>query len=130
MVVDTSAVIAILLGEPESERFAACISAARHRRIAMASVVETTSVALARLRMNVFDVLRFLADGGIVPSALDERQMLLAGQALERFGRGRHPARLNLGDCFSYALAKSLNEPLLFKGDDFSRTDIEPALPP
>ena len=66
----------------------------------------------------------------IAPVAVDERQMRLAGDALERFGRGRHPARLNFGDCFSYALARALDEPLLFKGEDFGRTDIVPALGP
>ena len=130
MIVDSSAVMTILLDEPDTERFATCIAAAAQRRIAMVSVIETTAVALRRLGMNLGDVLQFLADAGIVPTALDDRQMRFAGEALERFGRGRHPAELNFGDCFSYALAKSLNEPLLFKGHDFSETDIASALPP
>lgn len=78
--------------------------------------------------MSFADVLTFLGDARIAPVPVDERQMLLAGEALGRFGRGRHAAKLNFGDCFSYALAKALDQPLLFKGEDFGQTDIVPAL--
>ena len=130
MVVDSSAVLAILLGEPEAERFAATIAGAAQPQIGMVSVLETTAVALGRLRMNLEQVLRFLGEAGIALSPVDERQLRIAGEALERYGRGRHSAGLNFGDCFSYALAKSLGEPLLFKGQDFSQTDILPAMAP
>lgn len=129
MVVDSSAVLAILLGEPEAESFAACIASATQPRIGMVSVLETTAVALRRLRMNLDQMIQFLGASGVLLMPLDERQLILAGEALERFGKGRHPARLNFGDCFSYALAKAVDEPLLFKGDDFTRTDIAAALP-
>ena len=130
MVVDSSAVIAILIGEAESSRYVACIAAAQRPQISMVSVIEVAAVSLARLRMSFADVLTFLGDARIAPVAVDERQMRLAGDALERFGRGRHPARLNFGDCFSYALARALDEPLLFKGEDFGHTDVAPALGP
>lgn len=96
----------------------------------MVSVLETTAVALRRLRMNLTLVIQFLDATGVILTPLDERQLILAGEALERFGRGRHPAGLNFGDCFSYALARSLGEPLLFKGNDFARTDVLPAVLP
>ena len=94
----------------------------------MVNVLETTAVALRRLRMNLAQVIQFLSTAGVILTPLDERQLVFAGEALERFGKGRHPARLNFGDCFSYALARSLGEPLLFKGDDFARTDVLPAI--
>ena len=128
MVIDSSAVLAILLGEPEAESFADCIASAAQPRMGMVSVLETTAVALRRLRMNLAQVIQFLSTAGVILTPLDERQLVFAGEALERFGKGRHPAHLNFGDCFSYALARSLGEPLLFKGDDFARTDILPAI--
>ena len=128
MVVDSSAVLAILLGEPEAESFADCIASAAQPRMGMVNVLETTAVALRRLRMNLAQVIQFLSTAGVILTPLDERQLVFTGEALERFGKGRHPARLNFGDCFSYALARSLGEPLLFKGDDFARTDVLPAI--
>ena len=130
MIVDSSAVLAILLGEAEAERFADCIASAPRPRMSMVSVLETTAVALRRLRMNLTLVIQFLDATGVILTPLGERQLILAGEALERFGRGRHPAGLNFGDCFSYALARSLGEPLLFKGNDFARTDVLPAVLP
>ena len=130
MIVDSSAVLAILLGEAEAERFADCIASAPRPRMSMVSVLETTAVALRRLRMNLTLVIQFLDATGVILTPLDERQLILAGEALERFGRGRHPAGLNFGDCFSYALARSLGEPLLFNGNDFARTDVLPAVLP
>lgn len=130
MVVDSSAVLAILLGEPEAESFADCLASAAQPRMGMVNVLETTAVALRRLRMNLAQVVQFLNAAGVTITPLDERQLVFAGEALERFGKGRHPAHLNFGDCFSYALARSLGESLLFKGDDFARTDIQPAMLP
>ena len=130
MIVDSSAVLAILLGEAEAERFADCIASAPRPRMSMVSVLETTAVALRRLRMNLTLVIQFLDATGVILTPPDERQLILAGEALERFGRGRHPAGLNFGDCFSYALARSLGEPLLFNGNDFARTDVLPAVLP
>ena len=127
-VVDSSAVIAILAGEADSSRYAACIAAAPRPQMSMVSVIEVAAVSLARLRMGFADVMTFLADARITAVPVDERQMRLAGHALEKFGRGRHPAKLNFGDCFSYALAKAIDEALLFKGNDFAQTDIVAAL--
>jgi len=128
MVIDSSAVLAILLGEPEAESFADCIASEVQPRMSMVSVLETTAVSLRRLRTNLAQVIQFLGATGVILTPLDERQLLLAGEALERFGRGRHPARLNFGDCFSYAVAQSRGESLLFRGDDFARTDVLPAI--
>lgn len=128
MVVDSSAVIAILMREVDSARFSDCIAATPLPRMSMVSVIEVAAVSMARLRIGFSDVLTFLADARIATVAVDERQMRLAGWALETFGRGRHAAKLNFGDCFSYALAKAVDEPLLFKGHDFALTDVTVAL--
>jgi ribonuclease VapC len=129
MVVDSSAVIAILAGEADGQHVAACIAASHCPQMSMVSVVEVAAVSLARLRMSFADVLSFLADALITPAPIDERQMRLAGHALQTYGCGRHVAKLDFGDCFSYALAKAVDAPLLFESDDLARTDIAVALP-
>ncbi|MFN3536455.1 MAG: type II toxin-antitoxin system VapC family toxin [Brevundimonas sp.] len=127
MVVDSSALVAILLGEPEADSFA-MILGRRGGFMSAANVFETEVTLLRRVGPDhVSDVRALLADARVDIVPFDGEQARLATLAYERFGKGRHPARLNLMDCAAYALAKSRNTPLLFKGDDFSQTDIEAA---
>lgn len=128
MVIDSSALIAILFKEPERYSFQEHIRLAPSRLLGATSLVETSVVILARWHKEGISVLHeLLADMRIeiVPFSADHAR--LAVDAFRRFGKGRHPAGLNFGDCFSYALAKATGESLLFKGDDFSRTDIRRA---
>jgi ribonuclease VapC len=128
MVVDTSALLAILLGEPEGESFARAVAADPRRLVSAMSVLEASTVLLARrgqAAVRELDLLLYALRASVV--SLDSDQVLTARTAYERFGKGRHPAALNLGDCCSYALASSAGEPLLFKGSDFSRTDVAAA---
>lgn len=126
MIVDTSAIIAILRGEPEARRFAEAIEAAPVRRVAAATYVEVGAVidgARDPVASRLVDEL-FVA-AGIVIEAVTEQQARIARDAYRDFGKGSgHPAGLNFGDCFSYALAKVTGEPLLFKGNDFAHTDV------
>lgn len=128
MVIDTSALLAVLFDEPERESFVLAIGAATDRCISAGTLVESTLVAEARrgeAAGRELDLLLYRA--GITVVAVDEEQALLARDAWRRYGKGRHRAALNYGDLFSYALARSRGDVLLFKGDDFSRTDIAPA---
>ena len=126
MVIDTSAIIACLLGEPERASFAAAIEADPVRLISVVGVVEASFVMLSRKRADgLTDLQAFLDDGEIERIPVDVRQAEAAVEAFRRFGKGRHPARLNIGDCFAYALAKSRRTALLFIGNDFAQTDIE-----
>lgn len=125
MVIDTSAVLAILQDEPERRAFNEAIEASDSRSLSVASLVETSIVIDARYGAEgVRHVDRFLDRADVAVLAVDLEQGKLARQAFSRFGKGRHAAALNFGDCFAYALAQVLGEPLLYKGDDFSRTDI------
>ena len=130
MIVDTSALIAILRDEPEGAACAEAIEAAPCRRISAASFVEAAIVidgSRDPVASRRFDDLVKEAQLGI--EAVTESQAGIAREAYRDFGRGSgHPARLNFGDCFAYALAREMGEPLLFKGDDFSHTDIASAL--
>lgn len=127
MVLDTSALLAILLDEPERRAFNEAIASAAVRRLSVASFVEISIVLEAR---HGADGLRnldlFLERARIELVPVDFEQGRAARLAFSRFGKGRHPAALNYGDCFAYALATRLAEPLLFKGDDFARTDVSP----
>jgi len=126
MVIDTSALIAIFLAEPERQRFLEEILAAESRLVSAATVLETGIVLEARrgeAAGREFDLFVIRANLQIVP--VDAEQADLARSAWRRFGKGRHPAALNFGDCFSFALAKSSGEPLLAKGTDFGLTDVE-----
>ena len=128
MVLDTSAIVAILLNEPERERFIRLIEAAPVRRLSAASRVEATLVIEGRKRdagRADLDLFLHEAEVEIVPVTLEQADF--ACQAFRRYGRGRHSAGLNFGDVFAYALAKVTGEPLLFKGDDFARTDLASA---
>ena len=129
MIVDTSALIAILRDERDAMAFAKAIADAPIRRISVASYVETAAVIDASrdpIASRQFDDL--LREARLVIEPVTEAQARIAREAYRDFGRGSgHPANLNFGDCFAYALAKARNEPLLFKGDDFAHTDITPA---
>ncbi|MBW2369825.1 MAG: type II toxin-antitoxin system VapC family toxin [Deltaproteobacteria bacterium] len=125
MVIDTSALIAILLGEPETEVFAKAISEDPVKLLSAFSAIETGIVIEAKKGApggREFDLLLHHAQIEIV--AMDADQSEIARAAWRKFGKGRHPAGLNIGDGCSYALSKSANEPLLFKGNDFIHTDV------
>ncbi len=125
MVIDPSALLAILQDEPERRALNELIEAATQRRLSTASFVELSLVIEARWGADgIRDLDLFLATADIELVALDTGQARLAREGFRRFGKGRHPAALNLGNCFSYALARALDEPLLFKGDDFPLTDV------
>lgn len=129
MVIDSSAIIAILFDEPEAEALLSQIAVAEVCRLSSASLVEVGIVlrrdAAAQRRAAFDEMLRLFA---IKIEPVTEEQAYLALDAYDRFGKGTgHPAGLNYGDCFSYALAKQAGEPLLFKGNDFTRTDLEAA---
>lgn len=128
MVVDTSAVIAILADELEGEAFGRALAMAPSRVMSVASYIELMMIALSRDLAGRAEVEGLLADAGIEVVPVTAAQGQLAVTAFLRFGKGRHPAGLNYGDCFAYALAKERGEPLLFKGRDFARTDVVPAL--
>lgn len=127
MVLDTSALLVILLDEPESPAFRQSIEQDPVRLLSAASLLETALVVEARYGEaggRELDLLLYKA--GIQVVGFDADQADLAREAWRRFGRGRHPAGLNFGDCFAYALSKVSGEPLLYKGGDFSLTDISP----
>lgn len=129
MVVDTSALAALLFLEDDAEIYAGALAGVQKcflsavTRVEIALVVEGRKGETGRKALETFlEVL----DPEVMP--VDARQADLAIQAFRIYGKGRHPAGLNIGDCFSYALAKALDEPLLFKGNDFGRTDIRSVL--
>ena len=129
MVIDTSALIAVLADEPERERFVDAIEAAETRQMSAATFVEASIVLEVRHGaegVRLFDL--FVDRAGIEVVPVDDDQAREARRAFARFGKGRHAAGLNFGDCFAYALAVTAGESLLFKGDDFSKTDVEPAV--
>ncbi|WP_300267579.1 type II toxin-antitoxin system VapC family toxin [Microbacterium sp.] len=123
MIVDTSALVAVMLAEPEAQRFRRVLEQ-ESTAISAATVVESEIVVRSRKGAAGLNELRqALQTTEIV--AVDEHQALIASDAYERYGRGSgSPAKLNYGDCFSYALAIARDEPLLFKGDDFIHTDV------
>ena len=131
VVVDTSALLAMLLGEPEATRFGELLQD-ETPAISAGSLIETLRVVMRRrgerARAEVYDLLGTFE---VKIEPVDEAQVALAEDGHIRFGkgRGRAPAVLNLGDLFAYALARKLDAPLLFKGNDFAQTDIRPALP-
>jgi ribonuclease VapC len=130
MVVDTSALIAILLDEPEGTAFASAIDADPEPKVSAVTRVEAMMVYLGRRSGEPAAIVDLIDILGLKMMDVDRAQSDRALDAFVRFGKGRHPARLNFGDCFSYALAATLKEPLLFKGDDFLKTDIVPAWRP
>ena len=126
MVLDTSALVAILLREKEWRVFAEAMEQADRRALSMANLVETAIVLETRHGADGVRSLDLLvAKAAIEPVPVDLVQAQLAREAYRRFGKGRHPAALNFGDCFAYALSQAYAEPLLFKGGDFGQTDVE-----
>jgi len=130
MIVDTSALVAILAEEPDSEVYIQAISRAPHCRISAGNFLELSIVIDGQFGA---DVLRqcdaIFRRVGFVIEPVTVEQVHVARQAYHDFGKGRHAAGLNFGDCFAYALAKATGEPLLFKGEDFKKTDVVSALP-
>ena len=129
MILDSSSLIAILAGEPDSELYVQAISRAPRCRISAGSFIELSIVLESQFPMEVQQQCEALFRRvGIEIEPVTAGQAHLARQAFHNFGKGRHPAGLNFGDCFAYALAKDKGEPLLFKGNDFKRTDIGSAI--
>lgn len=129
MIVDTSAILAILFSEPDAGTYATAIANSPSTRISAATFVEIAIVVEAQTKNSgprQLDAL--LRRANITIEAVTEEQAHIARQAYTDFGKGRHAAGLNYGDCFSYALAKVTGEPLLYKGRDFTKTDITSAL--
>jgi ribonuclease VapC len=130
MIIDASALLAVLLDEPERPTFEAAMSRAPFPRISAASYLEAGIVVDSRrdpMRSRYLDT--FLASAEVAIEPVTAEQATIARKAYQDFGRGSgHPARLNFGDCFAYALAKATDEELLFKGEDFSHTDIRSAV--
>ncbi len=127
IVIDTSAVMAILLREPEAGIFSVAISANSVCAMSACTFLEW-NIVVDRLKPSISrpTVAEFVRDLEIEIRTFDEAQARIAADAYRRFGRGNHRAGLNFGDCFAYALAKSLDAPLLFKGADFAHTDVRP----
>ena len=131
MIIDTSAILAILKDEPDRRLFTEAIEAAASPRISAATFLEASMViqsGMARRASSGLDML--LETARVEVLAVDPAQARIGRQAFVDFGKGRHPAGLNYGDCFTYALARQLGEPLLCKGDDFAQTDLELVLAP
>jgi ribonuclease VapC len=130
MIVDTSAIVAILRNEPEAEVFADAIIAAEIRRVSAVSYVEAAAVIEGGRNANAgrrFD--DFIREAAFTIEEVTVEQARIAREAYRDYGKGSgHPAKLNFGDCFAYALAKSMSEPILFKGRDFAYTDLASAL--
>ena len=126
MVIDTSALVALMTREPSADRLVTAVEGDRTRLVSAATVVEASLVLLGRYgEAGDAQLDRLLRSIGAEVVPVGEEQVVLARDAALRFGRSRHEAALNFGDCFSYALAIARNEPLLFVRDDFSKTDVE-----
>ena len=123
---DTSAILAILLREEEAAAFRDRIAGTGHAMVSAGTAVELAAVA-SRDADLFAAALAFLDEPFVAVEPLDAEQATIAAHAYRRYGRGHHPAGLNLGDVFAYALARQRNVPLLFKGEDFVRTDVEAA---
>jgi ribonuclease VapC len=130
VIVDASALVAIVRNEPEAEAFVRAIDAAQRPRISAANFLEAAIVVdRGRSPIPARRLDDLLAELRLAIEPVTEAQMRIAREAYRDYGRGSgHPARLNFGDCFAYALARQRGEPLLFKGDDFGHTDIAPVL--
>jgi len=125
VIIDPSVILAILNNEPERNDFIEAITKASSRDMSTAGFVEASIVLENRYGydgVRDFDLFLVKANIGLVP--VDRKQATIARRAYKEYGKGRHPAGLNFGDCFSYALAKAKNDVLLFKGNDFSKTDV------
>ena len=128
MIIDTSAILAVLLGESDAKRYEDAIPRAWPRRMSVVALLEAAMVVESRGGTRAgheLDVLLQKAAVELVP--VTPEHAIAARRAWRRFGKGNHPASLNFGDCFANALAEATGEPLLFKGEDFARTDVEAA---
>ena len=128
MIVDTSALVAVLFDEPDSERYATAMAQAARCRMSAANFLEAALVVEGRAGISgaqELDIFIETAEIEIVPVSVEQARV--ARRAWREFGKGNHPAGLNFGDCFAYALAKIAGEPILYKGDDFTLTDVESA---
>lgn len=129
MIIDTSAVLAILFAEEDMQLYEVAIARAGIRRMSAGNLLEASIVVEGRVGSSGVEQLDALLERTAIEVApVTVEQSHAARRAWSRYGRGNHPARLNFGDCFAYALAETTGEPLLFKGEDFARTDIEAAL--
>lgn len=129
MIIDSSVLVAILRLEPGYDRFVLAITQARRRLLAAPTLLETTMVLAGRREDEILDRLdQFLRTASIETVAFTADHAAVARQTFLRYGKGRHPAALNFGDCIAYATARLEAMPLLFKGDDFRLTDIEAAV--
>lgn len=129
MIIDTSAIIAVLFNESDARIYAEAIVKSENCRISAATFLETAIVIEAQTEnagIQQFDA--FIRRAGIIVEPVTQDQAQIARQAYSDFGKGRHPAGLNFGDCFSYAFSKASGEPVLFKGGDFGKTDIGSAV--
>lgn len=125
MVIDTSALLAVLFDEPERDAFVHRIAAAPHLLVSAGTLIETSIVVEARRGESAgreLDLFLHRADARTI--AVDEEQVRVARAAWRRYGKGRHPAGLNYGDLFAYALARTRGDELLYKGSDFAKTDL------
>ena len=127
IVIDTSAVVAVITKEPEAAAFIAAMGAASLRQMTSVNLLEARLVIGFGKAMPFDAIDDFLRRERIDIIPFDEALSNLAFEAYRRFGKGRHPAKLNMGDCAAYAMAKARGWPLLFKGEDFSQTDVERA---
>jgi ribonuclease VapC len=133
VVIDASAIVAVFLREPEREFYLDLIFSSKQRLMSAVTFVETGIVLEGRRgAVAMFELERFLEQSRIEVVAVDADLAAAALAAWRKYGKGRHPAKLNLGDCFSYALSRLSGEPLLAKGEDFTRTDLDlcPQAPP
>lgn len=129
MIVDTSALVAVITGEPDAERYLDAMVSADELGVPATALVEASEVLQARQGDEaVADLHALLAELEVEVLPIDEGAAREAADAWRRFGKGRHPAGLNFGDVFSYALARATGRPLLFKGDHFTQTDVGAAL--
>lgn len=129
MIVDASALLAVLFVEPDKDDFRDVMLRRADLLMSPVNYLEASIRADDPRHPDKGPQLdNLVAEFGIELATVDERQARLAREAYQRYGKGNHPAKLNIGDCFAYALSKARNEPLLFKGDDFPLTDVEAAL--
>lgn len=130
MVIDSSALMAILFGEPEADAFIEALATPDRKFMSAVNKLEAMIVVEARKGADgAAALIKLLATAEIEIIPFDSGQAEIAMATWRQYARGRHPAGLNLGDCAAYALASTLNEPLLFKGEDFSKTDLKAATP-
>ena len=128
MILDTSALLAVLLDEPDADHFERTIGVAEVCRMSVANYLEAIMVIEGRLGdAGGREIDNYLEEAGVDLVSVTPEQVQTARMAWRRYGKGNHPAGLNFGDCFAYALAEVSGEPLLFKGEDFALTDVEQA---